>query len=234
MLQERDEDTLLIDVRNDYEWEVGHFEGAELPQLETFREFPDYARSLMQAKDPKKTKVMMYCTGGIRCELYSALMKQVGFEQVFQLEGGIINYGLQEGKEHWRGKLFVFDDRLAVPMEEGEEDVISHCLHCGIPSDVYHNCANMDCNKLFLSCPECAEKSVGCCSLACQDAPRLRAYVKGERPKPFRRQHQLECPCGSQKSEDLVLGLGEDDGKAGLNAALGELKGFHRVADPAV
>jgi UPF0176 protein len=192
MLEQRDDKTLLIDVRNDYEWEVGHFPGAELPTLETFRQFPTYARQLKEEHDPKKTKVMMYCTGGIRCELYSALLKQEGFENVFQLEGGVINYGLKEGQKHWKGKLFVFDDRLAVPISDEEVEPISQCHHCTAFSDAYYNCANMDCNELFLCCPDCAENMLGCCCDACQNAPRLRPYESGkqaERPKPFRRSH---------------------------------------------
>lgn len=196
MLMSRDENTLVIDTRNDYEWVIGHFEGAELPPLESFRCFPRYARSLKEQRDPKKTKVMMYCTGGIRCELYSALMKQEGFEQVFQLEGGVINYGLQEGRDLWKGKLFVFDDRLAVSIDGEAVAPISQCRHCNQPSDTYYNCANMDCNELFLSCLECAEKLQGCCSTSCQSAPRIRAFVKSSSPKPFRKKH--------------LLGVGED------------------------
>jgi UPF0176 protein len=187
MLKNKDDDTLIIDTRNDYEWVLGHFEGAELPQLETFRQFPAYARHLKETKDPKKTKVMMYCTGGIRCELYSALMKKEGFEQVYQLEGGIINYGLKEGNEEWKGKLFVFDDRLAVPLDAASNEVISHCKDCSAPSDTYYNCANMDCNDLFLSCPPCAEKLQGCCSSECIKGPRVRVFEKSERPKPFKK-----------------------------------------------
>ena len=194
MLQNRDEKTLLLDVRNDYEWEIGHFEGAELPELETFRQFPQYARELRQSRDPKETKIMMYCTGGIRCELYSALLKKEGFENVYQLDGGVINYGLEEGHDLWRGKLFVFDDRLSVPIDEKTEEVISHCRHCNAPSDVYYNCANMDCNELFLACPECAEKLRGCCCESCTEMPRLRPYEKNARPKPFRRAHFYESP----------------------------------------
>lgn len=197
MLEKRDEKTLLLDVRNDYEWEIGHFEGAKLPELETFRKFPEYARELKDKCDPKETKVMMYCTGGIRCELYSALLKKEGFEQVYQLDGGIIGYGLEEGHDKWRGKLFVFDDRLAVPIDEKTEEIISHCSHCGTATDVYYNCANMDCNELFLSCPECAEKFQGCCCDACKEAPRVRPFEKTERPKPFRRWHQYETSKGS-------------------------------------
>ncbi len=188
MLEERDEKTLLLDVRNDYEWQVGHFEGADLPKLEMFRQFPEFAQKLKESHSPKETKVMMYCTGGIRCELYSALLKREGFEKVYQLEGGVIKYGLKEGQKHWLGKLFVFDDRLTVPISEKEEsEVISKCHQCGCASDVYYNCANMDCNALFLACPECAEKSLGCCSEACQSAPRLRPFEKGAHPKPFRK-----------------------------------------------
>ncbi len=188
MLQEKDEDTILIDVRNDYEWKVGHFEGAELPTLEQFREFPKYARDLKDKKDPDKTKVMMYCTGGIRCELYSALLKKVGFKNVFQLEGGVIKYGLKEGSDHWKGKLFVFDDRMAVPLSDSAE-TISQCHKCTTLSDIYYNCANVDCNELFTCCPDCADKFQGCCSVACQQSPRRRLYEKTARPKPFRKKH---------------------------------------------
>lgn len=192
MLATRDESTVLLDVRNDYEWKVGHFEGAELPDLEMFREFPEFARKFKEKHDPKETKVMMYCTGGIRCELYSALLKKEGFENVFQLDGGVINYGLVEGQDHWKGKLFVFDDRLAVPISDQDAEVISHCKHCGEKSDAYFNCANMDCNELFLCCPTCAEQFKGCCSEACQRQPRVRPYESVERPKPFRRAHHYD------------------------------------------
>lgn len=168
--------------------ELGHFEGAVLPDLDQFREFPEYAQDLAQQRDPKKTKVMMYCTGGIRCELYSALLKQKGFEQVYQLDGGVIKYGLEEGSQHWKGRLFVFDDRLSVPLSETKAgEIISRCIHCAETSDLYYNCANVDCNELFISCPACAEKLQGCCSTTCQSAPRVRAFEKTERPRPYRR-----------------------------------------------
>ncbi len=184
MLEEKGEETILLDVRNDYEWKIGRFVGAELPQLESFREFPAYAKKLKEEKDPKKTRVMMYCTGGIRCEYFSAVMKKEGFEEVYQLDGGVIQYGLKEGRQHWEGKLFVFDDRLGVPMgEEGEP--ISACVHCGKPNDVYYNCANMDCNELFLSCLDCLKGHRGCCSGGCEGAPRIRPYQ--ENGKPFRK-----------------------------------------------
>jgi UPF0176 protein len=194
MLEQKDEDTILIDVRNDYEWVIGHFEGALKPELNTFRKFPEYVDKLKAEYDPKKTKVMMYCTGGIRCELYSALMINKGFDTVYQLDGGVIKYGQKQGTDHWKGKLFVFDDRLSVPIaEDGKEEIISACRYCAVASDVYYNCANMDCNELFLSCPSCAEKNKGCCCSECQTAPHTRPFHKGEdRPKPFRKWYHYE------------------------------------------
>lgn len=181
---------VLLDVRNDYEWKIGHFEGAELPPCETFRDFKDYADTLKETVDPKKTPVMMYCTGGIRCELYSAILKKKGFDRVYQLDGGIINYGLKEGNSHWLGKLFVFDDRLSVPLSEKDGTVIGKCRHCESPNDTYYNCANMDCNELFLCCPDCAAQYAGCCQESCKDAPRVRPYQASH--KPFRRKSELE------------------------------------------
>lgn len=208
MLEKRDEKTLLIDIRNDYESEIGHFEGAERPAMHTFRQFPKYAAELADRVDPQSTNVMMYCTGGIRCEVYSALLKEKGFNQVYQLQGGVINYGHREGNAHWKGKLFVFDDRLSVPISEGPHELVSHCLFCDEKVDTYYNCANMDCNELFLCCPDCGEKQMGCCSKTCRESERRRPFVKQERPKPFRKwyaygnskemiQHDSECGCVS-------------------------------------
>ena len=188
MLEEKD-DHILIDVRNDYEWKIGHFEGAELPPCETFREFKQYADNLKENVDPKKTPVMMYCTGGIRCELYSSILVERGFEKVYQLNGGIINYGLKEGSKHWLGKLFVFDDRLAVPISPEETKTIGICHHCQKPNDSYLNCANMDCNTLFLCCPDCLKQHAGCCQDACKNAERVRPYHEASAHKPFRKKH---------------------------------------------
>jgi len=187
------DDRILIDVRNDYEWKLGRFEGAELPPCETFREFTEYADRLKEKADIKKTPVMMYCTGGIRCELYSAILKQKGFENIYQLDGGVIGYGLEQGNDHWLGKLFVFDDRLAVSISDKEESpVIGTCHHCEKPAEAYYNCANMDCNTLFLCCPDCVPKFTGCCCSACQQAPRMRPYHHQTVHKPFRRQHHYK------------------------------------------
>jgi len=201
MLEARDEDTLLLDVRNDYETEVGHFEGAERPDIRYFREFPDYAERLQKVKDPAKTKVMMYCTGGIRCELYSTLLKEKGFEEVYQLDGGIIRYGQEVGDSHWKGSLFVFDDRLNIPISGKEHTPISTCAHCDNLTDAYYNCANMDCNELFLSCPECAEKLQGCCGEECLGTERRRPFEQTVRPKPFRKWYNYmenkKCPVST-------------------------------------
>lgn len=190
---ESKEERILIDVRNDYEWKVGRFEGAELPPCETFREFSTYIDTLKE-KGNAKTPVMMYCTGGIRCELFSAVLKQKGFENVYQLDGGIIGYGLNEGNAHWLGKLFVFDDRLTVPIAHSEETtpVIGTCHHCQKPNESYYNCASMDCNELFLCCPECLKIFGGCCGKECSEGPRVRPYHAQNPHKPFRRRHHYE------------------------------------------
>lgn len=193
---ESEKDRVVIDVRNDYEWKVGRFEGAITPPFSTFREFKEYAYSLRDKIDTKNTPVMMYCTGGIRCELYSALLKKEGFEKVYQLDGGVINYGLREGGDHWHGKLFVFDDRMTVPISEDDTPVISQCHCCGAASEDYYNCANMDCNRLFICCKDCLEEYKGCCSKACGEAPRVRPYKHQNPHKPFRKRHFYEnCPA---------------------------------------
>ena len=132
---------------------------------------------------------MMYCTGGIRCEFFSPLLKKRGFKKVYQLDGGVIGYGLRNSSNYWTGKLFVFDDRLAIPINKENTDVISTCSTCEILSDVYYNCAYMDCNKLFLSCQECALKRKGCCCVKCSTEGRVRKMdsIKDERPTPFRK-----------------------------------------------
>lgn len=193
---------LVLDVRNNYEWKIGHFENAVLPDIQTFREFPEYAEKLAREHDPETTPVMMYCTGGIRCELYSSLLIKKGFKEVYQLDGGVIAYGLSVGTGKWKGKLFVFDDRLAVPINEADAQVqpISTCSHCQTACDTYYNCANTDCNNLFLCCPECVVRTKGCCSMTCAGAPRIRTFSAERGNKPFRRMHlcQCEATCSSR------------------------------------
>lgn len=187
---ENEKDVLLLDVRNDYEWDVGHFEGAERPPCVTFRDFNAYAEKI-EKEHPEKPKVMMYCTGGIRCELYSAILKEKGFDDVFQLDGGIINYGLEEGNAHWKGKLFVFDDRMTVPIaEESETETCGRCHKCNHKAESYYNCANMECNLLYISCPTCLDQLKGCCSQKCGEGEKLRPYHEQNPHKPFKKSYE--------------------------------------------
>ncbi|MEY3433134.1 MAG: hypothetical protein RL131_1070 [Bacteroidota bacterium] len=168
----KDSNTLVIDMRNHYEFEVGRFKNAiEIPS-DTFREQLPMASEML--KDQKSRNIVMYCTGGIRCEKASAWMLHNGFKNVFHLEGGIINYINQVRNEkldnHFIGKNFVFDERLG---ERITEDVISNCHVCGQPCDVHVNCANSSCHLLFIQCEACKEKLNGCCSKSCSDFIQL-------------------------------------------------------------
>ena len=168
----QDEDTVVIDMRNHYEYEVGHFEKAiEIPS-DTFREQLPMAVDMMQAKKDKN--IIMYCTGGIRCEKASAYMLHHGFNHVYHLEGGIINYARQAkaaGLEtKFIGKNFVFDDRLG---ERITEDIIAKCHQCGKPADTHTNCKNDGCHLLFIQCNECAKQFDGCCTVECQTVYNL-------------------------------------------------------------
>ncbi len=164
--------TVIIDMRNHYEYEVGHFrEAIEVPS-DTFREQLPMAADMMKAD--KNANIIMYCTGGIRCEKASAYMLHQGFKNVFHLEGGIINYTRQvkeQGLEnHFIGKNFVFDDRLG---ERISEDIIAHCHQCGKPCDTHVNCKNEGCHLLFIQCEDCATQFDHCCSKECQDVIHL-------------------------------------------------------------
>lgn len=168
-----DPDTVVIDMRNHYESEIGHFVGAITPDVTTFREsLPIIDDMLEEHKEDKK--LLMYCTGGIRCEKASAYFKHKGFKNVYQLEGGIIEYTRQikaEGLESkFIGKNFVFDNRLG---ERITDDVIAHCHQCGKPCDDHTNCANEGCHLLFIQCSECASTMNGCCSVECRDTTLL-------------------------------------------------------------
>ena len=163
-----DAETVIIDMRNHYEYEVGHFENAiEIPS-DTFREQLPMAAEMMQVD--KEKNIIMYCTGGIRCEKASAYMLHKGFKNVFHLEGGIINYVNQvtaaglENKFH--GKNFVFDQRLG---ERVTEEIIANCHQCGKPADTHVNCINDACHLLFIQCDDCKSKMKGTCSQSCLD-----------------------------------------------------------------
>jgi UPF0176 protein len=168
-----DPNTIVVDFRNHYESEVGHFKGAITPDVETFRESLPIINE--QLKDFKETKnLVMYCTGGIRCEKASAYYKHQGFKNVFQLEGGIIQYAKQIKEENLEskfiGKNFVFDNRLG---ERITEDIVSQCHQCGKPCDNHTNCFNDGCHLLFIQCDECQAAMENCCSTECQEITHL-------------------------------------------------------------
>ena len=168
-----DPNTVLIDMRNHYESEIGHFKNAITPDVDTFRDSLDLIEE--DLKEHKENKnLVMYCTGGIRCEKASAYYKHKGFKKVFQLEGGIIEYTRQvenKGLENkFIGKNFVFDHRRA---ERISEDVIAYCHQCGNSCDTHVNCANEACHLLFIQCPTCANAMDDCCSRDCKEVHNL-------------------------------------------------------------
>ncbi len=180
-----DEKTVLVDMRNHYESEIGHFKNAVTPDVDTFRDSLDIIEA--DLKDHKEDKnLVMYCTGGIRCEKASAYFKHKGFKNVYQLEGGIIEYTRQVKEKNLENKFlgqnFVFDDRRA---ERISDDVIAQCHQCGAPFDVHTNCANDACHLLFIQCDACKEEMDNCCSTTCKEIHALpyeeqKALRKGQ------------------------------------------------------
>lgn len=201
-----DPDTVVVDMRNHYESEVGHFQDAITPDVETFRESLPIIEEMLESDKDKN--IIMYCTGGIRCEKASAYYKHRGFKNVFQLDGGIIEYARQVEEKglpnKFKGKNFVFDERMG---ERISEEVIAHCHQCGNPSDHHTNCANDACHILFIQCENCAKKYNHCCSQKCSEfhalpteeqdrlKPRMEfngtKFGKG-RYKAHRKDHELE------------------------------------------
>ncbi len=185
-----DPNTMIIDMRNHYESEVGHFKNAILPDVDTFREELQVAEDLMNQHKDKN--LLMYCTGGIRCEKASAWMKHQGFKNVFQLNGGIIKYA-QEVKEQglenkFIGKNFVFDERLG---ERITEDIIASCHQCGKPCDDHTNCRNDGCHLLFIQCKECAAEYNNCCSEECKKTIELPVEQQKEIRKGINKGRQV-------------------------------------------
>ena len=183
--------TLLVDMRNHYESEIGHFKNAILPDVDTFRDsLGVIEKDLREHKEDKK--LLMYCTGGIRCEKASAYFKHKGFKNVYQLEGGIIEYIRQVKEENiennFLGKNFVFDNRRT---EKISDDIIANCHQCGKPFDVHTNCANDACHLLFIQCEECKTKMQNCCSYKCLEIKQI----------PHKLQKQLRR--GQKNSNDI-------------------------------
>jgi Predicted sulfurtransferase len=173
-------DTIIVDMRNHYEYEVGHFENAIEVPSDTFRDQLPMAVDML--KEQKDKNIVMYCTGGIRCEKASAYMLHNGFKNVFHVEGGIIEYARRAKEEgvpvKFIGKNFVFDERLG---ERITDDVIAQCHVCGTPCDTHTNCKNDGCHLLFIQCEACAEKLKGCCSDTCLDEYSLPEDKQRER-----------------------------------------------------
>jgi len=171
-MKDRD-DVVILDVRSDYEHNLGRFKNAVTLDIENFRDFPQKINELAQYKDKK---ILTYCTGGIKCEKASALLLKEGFKDVYQLHGGIIKYGKEAGGKDFEGKCYVFDNRVAVEVNSVNPVVISTCYNCGKTTPKMINCANPECNEHFTQCDDCGEKMLGCCSDTCMEHPRRREY----------------------------------------------------------
>jgi UPF0176 protein len=165
----QDEDVIILDGRNYYEYDVGHFRNAIRPEVESFRDFPDWIRqNLSEYKD---RPILTYCTGGIRCEKLSGFLLKEGFKDVAQLDGGIVTYGKDEEVQGrlFDGKCYVFDERKTVQINQTDEDIIvGICHHCGKPEDRFINCANDYCHLQHICCPTCEEQHKSFCSDACE------------------------------------------------------------------
>lgn len=163
-------DAIILDGRTDYEFDIGHFRGAIRPDIESFREFPQWIREHLGKN--KDTPILTYCTGGIRCEKLTAFMLADGFSNVYQLDGGIVTYGKDKETQGalWDGLCYVFDERIAVEINHTEDRrVVGRCFHCDSPTERYINCANVLCNRQHLACSECEAQFSHTCSVACLD-----------------------------------------------------------------
>jgi UPF0176 protein len=168
-----EEDVVLLDVRSNYEHAVGKFKNALTLDIENFRDFPEKVQELEKLKDKK---IITYCTGGIKCEKASAFLLEKGFTNVYQLHGGIIKYGIEEGGEDFEGKCYVFDNRVVVDVNKVNPKVISRCYICDTECDRMVNCANPVCNNHVPICDTCGWTMEGACSNACKEHPEKRPY----------------------------------------------------------
>ncbi|WP_304062173.1 rhodanese-related sulfurtransferase [Pedobacter glucosidilyticus] len=171
-MKDRD-DVVILDVRSNYEHNLGKFKNAITLDIDNFRDFPSMINELAQYKDKK---ILTYCTGGIKCEKASALLLHEGFKNVYQLHGGIIKYGKEAGGKDFEGKCYVFDNRIAVDVNSVNPVVVSKCRNCGKTTPKMINCANPECNEHFTQCDECGWELDGACSTACKEHPRKRPY----------------------------------------------------------
>ncbi|WP_394138612.1 oxygen-dependent tRNA uridine(34) hydroxylase TrhO [Cytobacillus oceanisediminis] len=170
----QDENTVVLDARNDYEYDLGHFRGAIRPDIKNFRDLPEWVRENKEMLGDKK--IITYCTGGIRCEKFSGWLLQEGFKDVAQLHGGIVTYGKDPEVQGdlWDGQLYVFDDRIGVPVNQKEHVVVGKDYFSGEPCERYVNCANPECNKKILCSEENEHKYMRSCSDECRIHPSNR------------------------------------------------------------
>jgi UPF0176 protein len=177
----KEDNVVILDARNDYEWEIGRFEGAILPEVPSFKDLPGWVREHRSELEGKK--ILTYCTGGIRCEKFSGFLLQEGYDDVYQLGGGIVTYGKDEEVrgEGYEGECYVFDERLSVPVNRtGKATVVSQCCCCGEPSIRYRNCFWEPCNAQILLCEKCEEEKGCYCDSRCREIDLLsRAAVTG-------------------------------------------------------
>lgn len=176
--QMQDENTIVLDARNDYEYDLGHFRGAIKPEITNFRELPDWVRENKQMFEGKK--ILTYCTGGIRCEKFSGWLVEEGFEDVSQLHGGIATYGKDPEVQGdlWDGQMYVFDERIAVAINQKEHVIVGRDIYSGEPCERYVNCANPECNKKILCSEENEHKYMRSCTHECRVHPRNRYVVE--------------------------------------------------------
>jgi UPF0176 protein len=173
LLRNPDPDTVILDTRSTYETEVGRFRGAVSLPVESFREL---AERIDELEAYKNKRLVTYCTGGIRCEKFTALLLEKGFKDVYQLHGGIIRYAHETGGEGFEGQCYVFDDRVVAPVNLVDPVVVGRCKVCHTPTEHMINCASEACNDQVLVCESCAHTLHGCCSTECAAQPDVRAY----------------------------------------------------------
>lgn len=168
-MMENDPNVVLVDMRNRYEYDLGHFEKSVPLEMESFKDLP---KAVDQIEELKDKTVITYCTYGVRCETGSAYLKKRGFKKVYQLNGGIGTYGKECPDMYWKGSMYVFDRRVGAPINKTKNLVISECKHCGDSCDVFINCVNAECNAMFICCQGCSEKMENACSDLCKNHKR--------------------------------------------------------------
>lgn len=167
------EDVVFVDVRSNYESNVGYFKNAIRLDIDNFRDFPAQLKQLEHLKDKK---IVTYCTGGIKCEKASGFLLKNGFKHVYQVDGGIVKYAKETGGKNFEGKLYVFDNRVVIDVNTISPSIVSVCKICGVKSARMVNCANPECNEHFVLCEDCGWKMQGCCSDTCIASPHKRTY----------------------------------------------------------